>query len=78
LRKLVQVKDGGLSAQPGSLSAQDLESLGLAKRELAELLSKLEPAPTPDFELDLSQAKTAAWFADEFQKAVPKVDRTPE
>jgi len=78
MRKLVQVKDGGLTAQAASLSAPELESLGLAKRELAELLAKLEPAVAPDFELDLSRAKTAAWFADEFQKAVPKVDRTPE
>jgi thymidylate synthase (FAD) len=78
VRRLVQVKDGAVVAQPGSLSGADLEGLGLAKRELVEFLQKLEPATTPDFELDLSQAKTAEWFADEFQKAVPKVDKLPE
>jgi hypothetical protein len=74
----VHVQDGGLVAQPGSLSAAELDGLGLAKREIAELLQKLEPAATPDYELDLTRAKSAEWFADEFQKAVPKVDKLPE
>jgi len=50
----------------------------LAKREVSELLSKLEPTPTPDFELDLGCAKSAEWFSAEFQKAVPKADKLPE
>jgi hypothetical protein len=78
LRRLVHVQDGGLVAQPGSLSAAELDGLGLAKREIAELLQKLEPAATPDYELDLTRAQSAEWFADEFQKAVPKVDKLPE
>jgi thymidylate synthase (FAD) len=78
LRKLVQVRDGGLVAQPGALPAAELDGLGLAKREIVELLQKLEPKPTPDFELDLSRAKSAEWFAMEFQKAVPQVDKQPE
>jgi thymidylate synthase (FAD) len=78
VRRLIEVKDGGLTARPGALSGADLEGLGLAKRELAELLSKLQPVETPDFELDLTRAKSSAWFAEEFQKAVPKVDKTPE
>jgi thymidylate synthase (FAD) len=78
IRKLVQVKDGGLVGQQGALSATELDGLGLAKREIAELLQKLEPKTTPDFELDLSRARTAEWFADEFQKAVPKADKKPE
>jgi hypothetical protein len=32
----------------------------------------------PDFELDVTQARSAEWFASEFQKAVPKVDKLPE
>jgi hypothetical protein len=78
LRKLVQVKDGGLIGQAGQLSAGDLDGLGLAKREIVELLHKLEPKATPDFELDLGRAKSAEWFANEFQKAVPQVDKLPE
>jgi thymidylate synthase (FAD) len=78
LRKLVQVKDGGLIGQAGALSAGELDGLGLAKREIVELLQKLEPKTTPDFELDLSLAKSSEWFANEFQKAVPQVDKRPE
>jgi thymidylate synthase (FAD) len=78
IRKLVQVKDGGLVGQAGQLSPADLEQVGLAKREIADLLHKLEPMAVPDFELDLAQAKTAQWFAEEFQKAVPTVDKAPE
>ena len=78
IRKLVQVKDGGLVGQAGALSAGELDGLGLAKREIVELLHKLEPRETPDFELDLGRAKSAEWFANEFQKAVPQVDKLPE
>jgi thymidylate synthase (FAD) len=78
LRKLVEVTDGGLVGKGGSLSAAELDGLGLAKREIAELLTKLEPRQTPDFELDLGRAKGAEWFANEFQKAVPQVDKLPE
>jgi thymidylate synthase (FAD) len=78
LRRLVQVKDGGLIGQSGALSAAELDGLGLAKREIVELLQKLEPKATPDFELDLTRAKSAEWFANEFQKAVPQVDKLPE
>jgi thymidylate synthase (FAD) len=78
LRKLVQVKDGGLVAQTGQLGPSELESLGLAKRETTELLDKLGSSATPDFELDLSRARSAEQYAEEFQKAVPKVDKLPE
>jgi flavin-dependent thymidylate synthase len=78
MRRLIKVQDGGLAAQAGSLSAADLDGLGLAKREIVELLQKLEPTATPDFELNLASAKSAEWFAEEFQKAVPKVDKLPE
>lgn len=78
IRKLVSVKEGGLEGRGGSLSATELDELGLAKREIAELLAKLEPSQAPDFELDLSSAKSAEWFGEEFQKAVPKLDKPPE
>jgi len=78
VRKLVSVQDGGLRGQGGNLSAADLDGLGLAKREIVELLDKLTPQATPDFDLDLSKAKDPEWFANEFQKAVPTVDKLPE
>jgi thymidylate synthase (FAD) len=61
LRALVSVEDGGLVARGGKLSPAELERLGLAKREIADLLQKLQPKTPPDFELDLAQAKTAEW-----------------
>ena len=78
LRKLVQVQDGGLKGRAGTLSPADLDQLGLAKREIIELLSKLESMSVPDYELDVSKAKSAEWFASECQKAVPKLDKPPE
>ncbi len=77
LRRLIKTSDGGLQAS-GSLSASDLEGQGLSKREVRELLAKLEPADVPDFELDLSQAKSSEYFAERFAKAVPSVDAAPE
>jgi thymidylate synthase (FAD) len=78
LRKLVRVEDGGLRAPGGALSAAELDGIGLAKREVTELLAKLEPSTPPDFELDLERARSAEWFAEEFQKAVPRLDKPPE
>jgi hypothetical protein len=78
IRRLVHVSGDGVEARPGALGPTDLEGLGLAKREISELLGKLKPTPVPDFELDLGRAKSADWFANEFQKAVPRSDRLPE
>jgi len=78
LRRLVKVEGEGLRAQDGaSLDASALAEVGLAKREAAELLYKLEPLRVPDFELDLSRASSAEVFADRFARAVPKVDKQP-
>jgi thymidylate synthase (FAD) len=77
LRRLVNVADGGLSAQPNaSLDGSALEELGLAAREARELMEKLAPASAPDFELDLAQAKAGSWFEEHFAGAVPVVDVT--
>ena len=70
LRKLVSVEGDGLRAA-GALAATDLEQLGLAKRESRELLAKLSPRETPDFELDLTQAKSAEHFQRLFEGALP-------
>jgi thymidylate synthase (FAD) len=78
LRRLVSVEPEGLRARDGvSLDAAGLAEVGLAKREAAELLRKLEPMHVPDFELDLSRASSAAVFAERFAQAVPKVDKKP-
>jgi thymidylate synthase (FAD) len=78
LRRLVKVDGEGLKAREGaSLDATALAEVGLAKREAAELLQKLEPRSVPDFELDLSRASSAEVFAERFARAVPKVDKKP-
>jgi hypothetical protein len=61
----------------GVLAREALLEKGLSGRELDELLAKLRPAEVPDFELDLSTAKTAEYFAERFAKAVPGADRAP-
>jgi len=78
LRKLVSPDAETLRANSGaSLDATGLAGLGLAKREAAEFLLKLQPKAVPDFELDLSQASSAEVFAERFAQAVPKVDKKP-
>jgi thymidylate synthase (FAD) len=77
-RKLVAQKGDGLVARDGTaLSARDLEGLGLSKREARELFEKLADTTVPDFELDLSKARSAEDFAARFAEAVPKVDKPP-
>ena len=68
---------GGLQVKGAALSKEALLEKGLSARELEEFLGKLRPAEAPDFELDLSQAKTAEYFAERFAKAVPGADRSP-
>ena len=78
LRKLVNPEGETLSSREGvKLDADALAAGGLAKREAAELLLKLQPKPVPDFELDLSRASSAEVFAERFSQAVPKVDKKP-
>ena len=78
LRRLISAEGDGLSARSGvTLDAAALAENGLAKREAAELLLKLQPKAVPDFELDLSKASSAEVFAERFAQAVPKVDKKP-
>ena len=77
LRRLVAHKGDGLEAKAGSLSASELETAGLSKREARELFEKLDDVTVPDFELDLSKAQSAESFAARFSQAVPKVDKAP-
>ena len=76
LRKLISAEGETLRARDGvSLDSAALAEGGLAKREAAELLLKLQPKSVPDFELDLASASSAEVFADRFANAVPKVDK---
>ncbi|MEO6601295.1 MAG: FAD-dependent thymidylate synthase [Polyangiaceae bacterium] len=78
LRKLVSAEGEGIRARDGvTLDAAALADGGLAKREAAELLAKLQPRVVPDFELDLSKASSAEVFAERFAQAVPKVEKKP-
>ena len=62
-----------LAARPdaGRLGSDELAKLGLSKREIRELLEKLEPMQRPDFELDVSTLKTPEEFEERLARAVP-------
>jgi thymidylate synthase (FAD) len=79
IRALVGVGSDGLTGSGARLDRAALEAHGLAKREVDELLAKLAPAPAPpDFELDLSQARSAEHFAERFASAVPSGEKPTE
>jgi thymidylate synthase (FAD) len=77
LRALVASDGQGIAAAGGALDRAALGARGLSSREADELLAKLTARTVPDFDLDLSRAKTATHFAERFAAAVPKVDRAP-
>jgi thymidylate synthase (FAD) len=77
LRRLVTSSDSQLEGKATKVAEPELTELGLSKREISELLEKLKPATTPDFDLDLSKACAPEQFAERFAKAVPKVDKAP-
>jgi hypothetical protein len=78
LRALVKVEGDGLAAS-GRLDKAALAERGLANREIEELLAKLRPpAAVPDFELDVSRARSAEHFAERFARAVPAGEKPTE
>jgi thymidylate synthase (FAD) len=78
LRALVKVDGEGLAAS-GRLDKAGLAERGLANREIEELLGKLRPpAAVPDFNLDVSSARSAEHFAERFAKAVPSGEKPTE
>jgi thymidylate synthase (FAD) len=78
LRRLVRVSDTGISAeQARQLGPDALAELGLSRREVEELATKLRPRAVPDYTLDVSQAKTADEFAERFARAVPGFEAPP-
>ncbi|HEY0706029.1 MAG TPA: FAD-dependent thymidylate synthase [Polyangia bacterium] len=69
---------GGLNAAAaGVMPRERLQAAGLSGREIDELLGKLTPKAVPDFELDLSSARSPEEFAARFADAVPRNDRPP-
>jgi thymidylate synthase (FAD) len=76
LRALVRPSPDGLSAE-GRMSPAEMEAKGLSRREVDELLAALTHKVVPDFELDLSQAKPAAFFEQESAAAVPVTSPKP-
>jgi thymidylate synthase (FAD) len=73
LARLVEVRDEGIGVREagGALDAAALAETGLSPREIRELQEKLSPEPLPDFELDLSEMRTAEEVSEEMAKAVP-------
>jgi thymidylate synthase (FAD) len=71
LRSLIRGADDGVAADPARLSRVDMEAKGLSRREIDELLAVLGRRDVPDFELDLSQAQSAAYFEQKAAEAVP-------
>jgi thymidylate synthase (FAD) len=57
---------------------EEFKSAGLSDREVTEFLGKLKDLEaTPDFELDLSLAKSASFFEEKIAAAVPKGEKAP-
>jgi thymidylate synthase (FAD) len=71
LRSLLRPTGDGLAAEARALSRAEMVARGLSGREVEELLSALARADVPDFELDLSRAKPAAYFEELAAAAVP-------
>jgi thymidylate synthase ThyX len=75
LRHFVDVTASGLRVRPGAgpLSYEGLGGYGLSRREIGELLAKLEARERPDFTLDLSRMCSAAEMEARIRGAVPGV-----
>jgi thymidylate synthase (FAD) len=72
LRRLFDADGDGIRARAGaSLSVDEIRELGLSKREIAELVEKMQPAERPDFELDLSRMKSPEECEARMREAVP-------
>jgi hypothetical protein len=64
-----------LTAAGGTVTRAELAGHGLSTREIEELCTKLQPSTPPEFELDLSKAKTGEELARRFEAAVPSQER---
>lgn len=66
-------EDGGLEVREGggSLSFEELRGMGMAPREVRELVAKIRRRTAPDFDLDLARFRSAEDVAAEMHEAVP-------
>ena len=77
LRTLVASDADRVFSRAAGIEKKELMDLGLSDREVTEFIGKLSKKDTPDFELDLSTAKSGAYFEERFAAAVPKGDAPP-
>jgi thymidylate synthase (FAD) len=75
LRALLRTSDDGIAAEAKSLSRADMEGLGLARREVDEMIAAIGRRDVPDFELDLARAKPATYFEEKSAAAASASQR---
>ncbi|MDE0177921.1 MAG: FAD-dependent thymidylate synthase, partial [Gammaproteobacteria bacterium] len=77
LARLLRPEGGGIAVRDGvsELSRAELRELGLAPREIRELLAKIEAPARPDFRLDLADMRSAEEMEEKMLAAVPEPDR---
>jgi len=77
LQHLVQVSDNGKIVEPHGTGVSHLyaKTLGVSTREWEEFVAKLTRQERPDFNLDLTQMRNAAYFEERIAAAVPKGDQ---
>lgn len=79
IRTFIAVDEAGrMETEKTLMGPPYLAELGLSEREVSEFQAKLRaPREAPDFELDLSTAKPAAFFEEKMAAATPKTDSPP-
>jgi thymidylate synthase (FAD) len=78
LHALLASDDSGVAARDGvHLDAAALAAHDLSAREVRELIAKLQPRTTPDFDLDLGRMRPPGEIEALMSAAVPKVERLP-
>jgi thymidylate synthase (FAD) len=77
LRSLLEVReDGSVAARPGAvLSAEQLQSLGLGRREADEFTEKLTQKAVPSFTVTHEESVAPEVFEQRFADAVPKSEQ---
>ena len=75
--RLLRAADGGIEVRPDAarLGRKDLRAIGLAGREVDELLAKIEPPARPDFRLNVADMRSAAEMEEKMRDAVPAPER---
>ena len=73
LRDLLEGDEDGVRAKSdsASLTTEQLKEAGLSGREVREMVQKLQPREIPDYDLDLSEMRSAEEMSAELEEAVP-------